>query len=93
MQYAGWALCVSPLAYARAMDGAWQRVTHGAGSIVRTIVRQGEAAAERAEQAIEDLIRKADAERETVTRLQADVERLEARIAQLEARLTRAGGR
>lgn len=76
------------------MDGTWQRVAHatqrGAGSVMRTLVRQGEVAAERAEQVVEELLGRAEAERETVTRLKADVDRLEARVAELEERLATA---
>jgi hypothetical protein len=90
-------LCYRRLSYARhpevkemEVDGAWQRVaevtTRGAGSVMRTLVRQGEAAAERAEQVVEELLAWTEADRVAITRLEARVGDLEERLARLEGR-------
>jgi polyhydroxyalkanoate synthesis regulator phasin len=60
----------------------------GAGSLVRALVRQGEAAADRVEHAIEDVLSRADARREAeLAALRAEVATLQARVESLEARL------
>jgi polyhydroxyalkanoate synthesis regulator phasin len=88
----------------RAVDSAWQRVAsvtgRGAESVVRTLVKQGEVAADRAERAIEDLLGFSEANRRAVVTLvrseteravarlglvrQAEVDALRARVEQLE---------
>jgi polyhydroxyalkanoate synthesis regulator phasin len=95
------------LAYPPRVDNALQRVAQvtqrSAGAVVRTIVRQGEAAADRAEQVVNEVLGRAEADREalvtlvrgeterTVARLglahQSDVDELHKRISELEARL------
>lgn len=94
------------------MDGAWQRVAQvtlgGAETVMRTLVRQGEVAADRAEQALDDLLGRSEANRQALTALVGgeieravgrlglvrgeDLDGLRARIDELERRLARATG-
>jgi len=88
------------------VDIAWQRwagvTQRGAESLVRVLVQQGEVAAERAEQVVEQLLDRSESPRRVVSSLvtgeaeravarlgfarQRDVERLQARIDELERR-------
>ncbi len=87
------------------MDIAWQRVTEvtqrGAETVARVLVKQGEVAADRAEQAVEELLGRSEGPRRALTALlrgetdravallglarQRDLDRLQARIDELEA--------
>jgi len=96
---------------AAGVDIAWQRwagaTQRGAESLVRVLVQQGEVAADRAEQAVDELLDRSQEPRRVVTSLvvgeaeravarlglarQRDVERLQARIDELERRPAPAG--
>lgn len=88
------------------MDGTLGRVAaltgRGAGTVVRTLVRQGEVAAERAEHIVDELLGRSEAGRDALAGLvrgetervvnglglarQADLDELRRRVGDLEAR-------
>lgn len=88
------------------MDGTLGRVAaltgRGAGSVVRTLVRQGEVAAERAEHLVDELLGRSEAGRDALAAVvrgetervvaglglarQADLDELRRRVGDLEAR-------
>jgi len=89
------------------LDGALHRVAQvtlgGAEAVVRTLVRQGEVAADRAEQVLDDLLGRSENNREAITALVTgeidravgrlglvraqDLDGLRERVAELEARI------
>ena len=95
------------------MDDGWQRYAdatlRGAESLVRTLVRRGEVAADAAEALVEDVVARSDRNRRWITGLvvaetertvarlglarQRDLDRLAARVAALTARLDAAEAR
>ena len=101
------------------MNKAWQRYLEAAGgltdmtqqraeSLVKTLVKQGELAAERAERAVDDLLSRSEQNRKAISALvrnetertvgrlglvrQRELERLERRIEQLEQQVARGAG-
>jgi polyhydroxyalkanoate synthesis regulator phasin len=100
------------------VDKAWQRYLEAASGltdmtqqraerVVKTLVKQGELAAERAEKAVDDLLKRSEQNRKVMSALvrnetekavarlglarQRDLDRLERQIAQLEQKVAAAG--
>ncbi|HUH08633.1 MAG TPA: phasin family protein [Egibacteraceae bacterium] len=99
------------------MDKGWRRYLEAAGGateiprkraeqLVKTLVKQGEVAADKAEKAVEDLVKRSEGNRKAIASLarteteravgrlglarQKDVEKLQAKIDKLEAQLAAA---
>lgn len=89
--------------YLEAASGLTDTTQQGAERVVKTLVKQGEVAAERAEKAVDDLLKRSEQNRKAFSAVvrtetekaigrlgvvrQRDLDRLERRVAQLEQRV------